>query len=184
MDEWDLLGKNSLGYPVNLNYDYTSCFDSLQYNINNVGDPFSGSNYSYNTLDIEKTVLSFFANLWNVKTDYWGYITFSGTEGNMEGLLVGRERFPNGILYTSDQSHYSLFKIAKMFRMETKIIPTTPNGEIDYDKFKDILDNTKPAIINANIGTTMKGAVDDVSKIVDIVKKKDIDYHLHKETNL
>lgn len=181
MDEWDLLGKNSLGYPVNLNYDYTSCFDSLQYNINNVGDPFSGSNYSYNTLDIEKTVLSFFSNLWNVKTDYWGYITFSGTEGNMEGLLVGRERFPNGILYTSDQSHYSLFKIAKMFRMETKIIPTTPNGEIDYDKFKDILDNTKPAIINANIGTTMKGAVDDVSKIVDIVKKKDIDYHLHAD---
>ena len=111
MDEWYLLGKNSLGYPVNLNYDYSSCFDSLQYNINNVGDPFSGSNYSYNTMDLEQVVLSFFANLWNVKTDYWGYITFSGTEGNMEGLLVGRERFPNGILYTSDQSHYSLFKM-------------------------------------------------------------------------
>ena len=181
MDKWESTNKNFLGYPVNLNYDYSNCMSSLQYNINNVGDPFSGSNYSFNTMEIERNVLSFFAKLWNVSSDYWGYITFSGTEGNMEGLLIGRERFPTGILYTSDQSHYSILKIARMFRMEVKIIPTTSNGEILYNAFEEMLDINKPAIINANIGTTMKGAVDDVSKLVHIVQNKNVEYHLHAD---
>ena len=64
MDKWDSTNKNFLGYPVNLNYDYSNCISSLQYNINNVGDPFSGSNYSFNTMEIERNVLSFFAKLW------------------------------------------------------------------------------------------------------------------------
>ena len=84
MENWDSNNKKFLGYPVNLSYDYSNCMGSLQYNINNIGDPFSGSNYSFNTMEVERNVLSFFAKLWNVTSDYWGYITFSGTEGNME----------------------------------------------------------------------------------------------------
>ena len=173
--------KRQIGYPCNFGYDYSNVYKYLRYNLNNVGDPFTGSNYNLNTLEIEKEVLQFFANLWGVKKEHWGYVTFSGTEGNMEGLLIGRERFPNGILYTSDQSHYSIFKIVKLFRMEVIIVPTTYEGEIDYNEFENIIDKTKPAIINANIGTTMKGAVDDVDKIVEILNRHNMDYHLHAD---
>jgi len=181
MDKWDLYMKKQLGYPCNFGYDYSEVIKYLKYNLNNVGDPFTGTNYSLNTMDIEKDVLQFFSKLWNVQKEHWGYITFSGTEGNMEGLLIGRERFPNGVLYTSDQSHYSIFKIVKLFKMDVVKIPTTPKGEMNYVEFEKIIDKSRPAIINANIGTTMKGAVDDVNIIVEILKKNNMKYHLHAD---
>ena len=178
---WDENVKRQLGYPCNFGYDYSDVYKYLKYNLNNVGDPFTGTNYSLNTMETEKEVLQFFADLWSVKKEHWGYVTFSGTEGNMEGLLIGRERFPDAILYTSDQSHYSIFKIVKLFRMEVVVIPTTSDGEMNYSEFEDIIDKTKPAIINANIGTTMKGAVDDVDKIVEILSSHNMNYHLHAD---
>lgn len=50
--------------------------------------------------------------------EYWGYITTCGTEGNLHGILVGRENLPDGILYASSESHYSVFKAARMYRMD------------------------------------------------------------------
>ena len=179
--KWDENMIKQLGYPCNFGYDYSDVFHYMKYNLNNVGDPFTGTNYSLNTMNIEKEVLQFFSNLWGVRKEHWGYVTFSGTEGNMEGLLIGRERFPNGVLYTSDQSHYSIFKIVKLFKMDVVKIPTTPNGEMDYVEFENIIDKNRPAIINANIGTTMKGAVDDVDKIVEVLKKHKVKYHLHAD---
>lgn len=58
-------------------------------------------------------VLQWFARLWDIDQDeYWGYITNCGTEGNLHGILVGRENLSDGILYASRESHYSVFKCA------------------------------------------------------------------------
>ena len=63
-------------------------------------------------------VLNWFARLWEIDEDeYYGYITTCGTEGNLHGLYVGRENLPDGILYASQESHYSVFKAARMYRM-------------------------------------------------------------------
>lgn len=64
------------------------------------------------------SVLDWFARLWDIEEDYWGYVTNGGTEGNLHGILVGRENLPDGILYTSKASHYSVFKAARMYRMD------------------------------------------------------------------
>lgn len=48
-----------------------------------------------------------------------GYITNCGTEGNLHGILVGRENLPDGILYASHETHYSVFKAARMYRMDS-----------------------------------------------------------------
>lgn len=46
---------------------------------------------------IQIGVLQWFAKLWEIDTeDYWGYITNCGTEGNLHGILVGRENHPDG----------------------------------------------------------------------------------------
>ena len=65
-----------------------------------------------------------------------------------------REVFPDGILYASRESHYSVFKAARMYRMECVKVDTLMSGEIDCADFqRKILQNKdKPAIINVNIG--------------------------------
>lgn len=39
-------------------------------------------------------------------------------DGVMTGVLVGRECLPDAILYCSKESHYSVLKAARMYRME------------------------------------------------------------------
>ena len=42
-------------------------------------------------------VLNWFAKLWEIDSEeYWGYVTNCGTEGNLHGILVGRENLPDG----------------------------------------------------------------------------------------
>jgi hypothetical protein len=50
-------------------------------------------------------------------------------------------------------------------------VNTLESGEIDYDDLKARLaaNNSRPAIINVNIGTTVKGAVDDLDRVLDIL---------------
>lgn len=73
----------------------------------------------------------------------------------MLNSLCRREVFPDGILYASRESHYSVFKAARMYRMECVKVNTLITGEIDCADFKiNLLPNKdKPAIINVNIGT-------------------------------
>ncbi|XLR44510.1 hypothetical protein S83_029170 [Arachis hypogaea] len=90
------------------------------------------------------------------------------TEGNLHGILVGREVLPDGILYASQESHYSVFKAARMYRMDCMKIVTLHTGEIDCNDFKAklLLHKDKPAIVNVIIGTTVKGAVDDLDLVI------------------
>ncbi|KAL0447568.1 UNVERIFIED_CONTAM: Serine decarboxylase [Sesamum latifolium] len=146
----------------------------LRFHINNVGDPFKESALGLHSKEFEVEVLDWFAQLWEIKKDeYWGYVTNGGTEGNLQGLLLGRELLPDGILYTSRESHYSIFKAARMYRMECKIIATLTTGEIDCNdlRAKLILNKDKPAIINVTIGTTFKGAIDNLDLVIKTLEE-------------
>ena len=68
-----------------------------------------------------------------------------------------REVFPDGILYASRDSHYSIFKAARMYRMECVKVDTLISGEIDCSDFrvKLLANKDKPAIINVNIGLSL-----------------------------
>ena len=145
-----------------------------RYSINNLGDPFIESNYGVHSREFEIGVLQWFARLWEIEDDdYWGYITNCGTEGNLHGILVGREVLPDGILYASKESHYSVFKAARMYRMDAVSVGTLPTGEIDYDELHRSLvaNKGRPAVLNINVGTTVKGAVDDVDRILHVLQQ-------------
>ncbi|GAQ86494.1 serine decarboxylase [Klebsormidium nitens] len=166
--------RHHLGYPYNLEFDYGALSQLQGYSINNLGDPFIESNYGVHSRQFEVGVLDWFARLWEIeKDDYWGYITNCGTEGNLHGILLGREVLPNGILYASHESHYSVFKAARMYRMERVKVATLITGEIDCADLKTKLEanKDKPAIINVNIGTTVKGAVDDLDHVIETLKE-------------
>mmetsp|Transcript_35527 Transcript_35527/g.60419 ORF Transcript_35527/g.60419 Transcript_35527/m.60419 type:complete len:567 (+) Transcript_35527:157-1857(+) len=173
------------GYPYNLMYNHEELYEFMKYSINNLGDPFITSNYGVHSRQFECSVIDFFANLWKMPPDsYWGYVTTCGTEGNLHGILLARECHPDGILYSSRETHYSIFKAARYYRMDAKAIPTLPMGEIDYDALQaEIAKNRdRPVIINVNIGTTVKGAVDNLDRILRILKTLGIPrerFHIH-----
>lgn len=173
------------GYPYNLMYDHEELYEFMKYSINNLGDPFIPSNYGVHSRQFECSVIDFFADLWKMEKDsYWGYVTTCGTEGNLHGILLARECHPDGILYSSRETHYSIFKAARYYRMDAKAIPTLPMGEIDYDALASEISKNRdrPVIINVNIGTTVKGAVDNLDRILRILKTLDIPrerYHIH-----
>ena len=173
------------GYPYNLMYNHEELYEFMKYSINNLGDPFITSNYGVHSRQFECAVIDFFANLWNISPgDYWGYVTTCGTEGNLHGILLARECHPDGILYSSKETHYSIFKAARYYRMDAKAIPTLPQGEIDYDILAAEIEKNRdrPVIINVNIGTTVKGAVDNLDRILRILNNLHIPrerYHIH-----
>jgi len=173
------------GYPYNLMYNHEELHPFMKYSINNLGDPFVSSNYGVHSRQFEVAVIDFFADLWKIKKgEYWGYVTTCGTEGNLHGILLARECHPDGIIYSSRETHYSIFKAARYYRMDAKSIPTLPMGEIDYDALEYQLSQNrdKPAIINVNIGTTVKGAVDNLDRILRILKNQGFTrdrFHIH-----
>lgn len=124
--------------------------------------------------EFEIGVLQWFARLWEISDeDCWGYVTNCGTEGNLHGLLVGREVLPDAIMYASKESHYSVFKAARMYRMDSVQVGTLPTGEIDYDELERqlVANKARPAVLNLNIGTTVKGAVDDLDRVLAVLAK-------------
>ena len=165
---FETASQRQVGYPTNLDFDYSALLPFLQYAANNVCDPFHASNYASNSHEIEREVIHTYADLMRLPRDEaWGYVTSGGTEGNMYGLYMGRETFPDGVVYFSQDAHYSVVKILRLLKVRNIMIKSQPNGEIDYDDLHETIriNRDVPVIFMANIGTTMKGAIDDVTRV-------------------
>jgi histidine decarboxylase len=157
-----------LGYPCNRNFDYSELARFLAFPINNVGDPYLSSNYHLETHAFEREVLAVFEELTQAPAgDTWGYVTNGGTEGNHYGLFLARELYPDGIVYYSQDSHYSIGKVLRCLGLPSIMIRSRPDGCIDLDDLRETLriHRDVPPIVCATIGTTMKGAVDDIAGI-------------------
>ncbi len=169
--------QRQLGYPINVKSKYGFLHSFLDLQLNNVGDPFVPASYKIHSRQFECEVLRFFARLYKMPADdFWGYVTSGGTEGNLYGLFVARELYPGGILYFSEDTHYSIRKIARILNMRYIAVRSQSNGEMDYDDFDTILKAhlDTPVIVCANIGTTMMGAIDDISRIFSILDKNKV----------
>nr|AAA25071.1 histidine decarboxylase [Raoultella planticola] len=190
---WSYCVKNqyfNIGYPESADFDYTILERFMRFSINNCGDWGEYCNYLLNSFDFEKEVMEYFAQLFKIPfEESWGYVTNGGTEGNMFGCYLGREIFPNGTLYYSKDTHYSVAKIVKLLRIKSTLVESQPNGEMDYaDLIKKIkADNEKHPIIFANIGTTVRGAIDNIAIIQQSISELGIerkDYYLHADAAL
>lgn len=176
------------GYPCNQNYDYSDLNPFMGVSANNIGDPWMNSNYALNSLDFERDVIAKFAGYMHMpQDDLWGYVTGGGTEGNMYGLYLARELHPSGIVYYSEDTHYSVNKIIHVLGMRSIMIRSQENGEMDYDDLRETLrlHRDAPPIVFANIGTTMKQAVDSLPKIKEILKQLAVSrYYIHSDAAL
>ena len=180
----------NIGYPESADFDYTNLERFLRFSLNNCGDWAEYCNYLLNSFDFEKEVIEYFADLFKIPfEDSWGYVTNGGTEGNMFGCYLARELYPNSTLYYSKDTHYSVAKIVKLLRIKSQVVESQANGEIDYDDLiaKIKADGEKHPIIFANVGTTVKGAIDDIAEIQKRIAALGIkreNYYIHADAAL
>ncbi len=180
--------QHFIGYPVSTDFDYSELYPLLKYPLNNLGDPLVESIYDLNSRSIEREVVQFFADLFKApKDNSWGYVTSGGSEGNLYGLYLARELYPQGMVYYSEHTHYSVQKNIHLLGMPSIVIKSQENGEMDYKDLKETIQTHRhqPVIIMANIGTTMTEAKDDIEKINEVLKSSAIkSYYIHCDAAL
>lgn len=186
------------GYPANMTNrsgitEYLRFLEFKMYLINNCGDPNEMGNYKMDSKKIELMIIDMIKeNLKLCKSKYFGYITSGGTEGNFWGMREGFSKFKNGVLYYSEEAHYSVEKFVKfdnVSKFDNCKISSISNGKIDTEKLiKEIRKNwyskNKPAIIILTWGTTKIGEKDDIEIIQDTLKKEKIPYYMHIDAAL
>jgi len=177
-----------IGYPIAQDFDYSELYPLLAYPLNNLGDPLIESLYDLNSRSLEREVVQFFCELFKApKENSWGYVTNGGSEGNLYGLYVAREVYPQGMVYYSEATHYSVQKNISLLNMPSIMIRAQENGEIDYEDLKEVVHThrDRPAIVVANIGTTMTEAKDDIAKIKKMLKVSAIrNFYIHCDAAL
>ena len=160
--------ETMLGFPVNLDFDYHDLVDFLSLHLNNVGDPDQASEYGIDSKPFEQAVVSFFTDLaGGVPEEVSGHVAHGGTEANLFAAYLGRERYPDAVLYASAEAHYSVPKIARLLRVPHVAVDTGPDGAMSLDALaRDMGERSdRAAVVIATIGSTGGGATDDVPGI-------------------
>lgn len=187
------------GYPANMEdqsyaIQYLRNIESQMYLMNNCGDPYQLGNYGMDSKEIEKRIINLFAQNIGLtpRDNYWGYITSGGTESNFWGVREGFNAFPEGKLYFSEDTHYSVEKFVT--NNENKIynyqkIESNQDGTICVDKLikqinEDVMNGVPGVILVLTWGTTCKGAVDDVKTITTYLQNNNIPYYCHLDAAL
>jgi histidine decarboxylase len=171
-----------LGYPINMNEPPDEFFawraELLRAGIggfafNNVGNPFKASPIPYNTHDFERETIRHFGRVYGFPADdTWGFLSHSGTDSNMHGMYLGRTLLQGRTgrpakAYFTREAHYSIQILRDLLGMEAVLVTTLPDGGMDPDNLAKRLDENArhPALVVATVGTTFKGAIDDLDAI-------------------
>lgn len=154
---------------------------------NNVGNPFDDEQFLLNATLIEREVIQTFAPLYGIpEGKEWGFVTNSGTDGNMHGIYFGAKKLQKEtgmlpIVYISKEAHYSSCRICDVQNLETRMIDYDKLGRMDPESLRKNLDPSKPALIVFAIGSTFMGATDDqdaIQKVLEEVKPVGVYKHL------
>ncbi len=186
--------KIFLGYPGNMNMPpegYLKWRDALLdvevggRTMNNAGDPYRNRGV-YNSHYLEAQIIDRFGVRFGFDLqDVWGFISHSGTDSNMHGAYMGRTllKQKTGVapkVYYTRETHYSIEIIRDLLAIEEVLVGTTPDGAMDTADFKTKLAQNKdaPALVLATIGTTFKGAIDDIDAIQEALRGIESYVHL------
>lgn len=180
--------QHFIGYPCNTRFDYSPLYHFLKYPLNNIGDPFVPTNFHINTHEFECEVVDIFRHLTSAPEDStWGYVNNGGTEGNLYGIFLAREIFPDCMVYYSEDAHYSVSKILRCLHVRNIMIKSNADGSMDMADLRETIKIHRdvPPVIFANIGTTMKGAIDDLGSIREMLEELAIQrYYIHADAAL
>jgi len=173
---------NALGYPGNYNMNLTSFYEWYHRNdmakvlINNAGDPFEEAG-TLSSAKYEREVIEYFAPLYGFEPDnLWGIVTMSGSDGNNHGIYFGRNYLKKmtgkePVVYVSDEAHYSNFRLCDLQNLEVRLVKSDKMGQMIPDSLEAQLVMDRPCLIVYALGSTFKGAIDDMKAINNILVK-------------
>ena len=178
-----------IGYPGN--YKDQDVKDQVKFNISkhqpfilNTGASLNSKYVPWvSSYETERDIILKLIAPWGGTEDNtWAYITSGGTEGNIAGFQIGLKAFypHKPILVYSHEAHFSISKAIELTKAQFSTIiqiPALRNGEIDCRQIIQaiqyvIVSNATPreippVVVMATLGTTMKGACDDVCLILE-----------------
>jgi len=177
-----------VGYPTNMKKveeleKFYLIMAKSPYFFINLHDPFSQREQPFrlHSLTQEKKVLEKLMRQWGVSAeDAWGYITTGGTEGALKGIHTGyhhlKKNFSKVRVLYSQAAHYCVPKAIDLINATGVTVPTSDDNSIDLSAFeltvKSLRDSGEAdaVLVVPTLGTTFFGGVDDVHRIVDILK--------------
>jgi len=187
LDQWVEIWKKGqqtfFGYPLNQEselkdfYEWYTKTGMDVINLNNAGDPITDSPEKMSSHVFERDVIEYFAPYYGYDTnDVWGIVTHSGTDGNNHGIYFGANYLRNKtkmepVLYVSDEAHYSNMRLAHLQNMDMKLIKSDEMGRMIPEELEKALDTTRPVLIVYAMGSTFKGAIDDMVTLNGILDK-------------
>src|SRR5262249_52812914 len=126
LQQFDEDRGRQIGYPGAIDFDYSELAPFFDHLLNNVGDPEVDPTYRQHTKHLEREVVTFFPDLFRAPPeDRWGYVTTDGTESNLYALYLARHLLPDAIVYCSEATHYSVFKVIDLLSLPAITIRTS-----------------------------------------------------------
>lgn len=187
LDEWTAIWKEAqqtyFGYPANQQsalrgfYEWYVAAGMEVVNLNNAGDPMTDHPWNMSSQAFEHEVIDFFTPLYGFdKDDVWGIVTHSGTDGNNHGIYFGANDLYNRtgmlpVVYVSDEAHYSNMRLCDLQHLDVRLIKSDPMGRMIPEELEKALDPRRPALIVFAMGSTFKGAIDDMDAINDVLAR-------------
>lgn len=140
---------------------------------------------------LEANVIRWFVEIVDFPAAARGILTPGGSLATLTGLVTARivklgDRFADGMIYASDQSHHSVLKAAILSGFpaaNVRQIPSDDRRRIRLDLLEEaIVDDResglRPFLINGNAGTTNTGAIDPLDPLADIAERHEIWLHV------
>ena len=177
--------QSQIGYPTNLKghnllgHYKGKLVSSIPFLLH-YGSPFTfKAPWTIQCMEEEKSLIEQLIAPWGGTQDNtWGYIASGGSESNIVAVKIALKRFSpqKPVLLFSTETHYSIVKLLDLcehsFIASVKC-PTIPCGQMDYAQIPKILapflPSDTPIVVVATLGTSKKGASDDIVSIMNIL---------------
>ena len=183
VETWKAGQQTFFGYPVNQQSEMRDFYEWYLgagmevINLNNAGDPMTDQPWNMSSQAFEREVIEYFAPYYGFKLDdVWGIVTHSGTDGNNHGIYFGANYLKNKthmepIVYVSDEAHYSNMRLAHLQNLDMKLIKSDAMGRMIPEELEKALDTSRPVLIVYAMGSTFKGAIDDMHALNAVIDR-------------
>jgi histidine decarboxylase len=174
-DRLEAAAATNIGFPATADFDYSALAPFFaRYMLNNLGDPYSDGAYPMHTKPMEREVVDTVADLFGAPVgDRWGYVAAGATEGTEYALHLASTLHADAVVYHSTAAHHAITNVIQRLGLTSIPVRADALGEIDYDDLADQVNLRRhsSAIVVANIGTAVTEAVDDVSRIAQVLDR-------------
>jgi aromatic-L-amino-acid decarboxylase len=142
-------------------------------------------------VQIEANVVRWFNDLVGLGPGAGGFLTTGGSLANLSAIVAARQhvlgdRFDDGVLYCSTQTHNSIEKAARIagFRRDQlrvldvddnfRLAPSSVAAAVKEDRAA----GRRPFLLVANAGSTNTGAVDELAALADVAGDESLWFHV------